>query len=73
MKEFEEADLDEDGNEAQSVENGFRGVFRGFDGLEEMIRTCRYPRIMVQPIAIYRSIKPNKQLQRTRKERAPLS
>tara|TARA_R110000787_G_scaffold257599_1_gene362789 strand:+ start:343 stop:1416 length:1074 start_codon:yes stop_codon:yes gene_type:complete len=65
MKEFEEADLDEDGNEAQSVENGFRGVFRGFDGLEEMIRTCRYPRIMVQPIAIYRAIKPNKALQRT--------
>lgn len=65
MKEFEEADLNEDGNEAQSVENGFRGVFRGFDGLEEMIRTCRYPRIMVQPIAIYRAIKPNKTLQRT--------
>ncbi|MGH1461112.1 MAG: DUF6414 family protein [Neptuniibacter sp.] len=65
MKEFEEADLDEDGNEAQSFESAFRGVFRGFDGLEEMIRTCRYPRIMVQPIAIYRAIKPNKELQRT--------
>ena len=60
-----EANLEEDGNEAQSVESGFRGVFRGFDGLEEMIRTCRYPRIMVQPIAIYRSVKPNKALQRT--------
>jgi hypothetical protein len=66
MKEFEETDLEEDGNESQSVESGFRGVFRGFDGLEEMIRTCRYPRIMVQPIAIYRAIKPNKTLQRTR-------
>ncbi|AFT67370.1 hypothetical protein [Cycloclasticus sp. P1] len=65
MKEFDEANLEEDGNEAQSVESGFRGVFRGFDGLEEMIRTCRYPRIMVQPIAIYRSVKPNKALQRT--------
>jgi hypothetical protein len=65
MKEFEDTDLDEDGNEAQSFERGFRGVFRGFDGLEEMIRTCRYPRIMVQPIAIYRAIKPNKALQRT--------
>ena len=45
-------DVFEFGNEAQSVESGFRGVFRGFGGLEEMIRTCRYPRIMVQPIAI---------------------
>lgn len=65
MKEFESENLDEDGNESQSFENGFRGVFRGFDGLEEMIRTCRYPRIMVQPIAIYRAIRPNKALQRT--------
>lgn len=65
MKEFESEDLDEEGNEHLSVENGFRGVFRGFDGLEKMIRTCRYPRIMVQPIAIYRAIKPNKALQRT--------
>jgi len=65
MKEFEEVNLEEDGNEAQSVESGFRGVFRGFDGLEEMIRTCRYPRIMVQPIAIYRAVKPNMALQRT--------
>jgi len=65
MKEIEDKDLDEDGNESQSFENGFRGVFRGFDDLEEMIRTCRYPRIMVQPIAIYRAIKPNKALQRS--------
>ncbi|MEO3681488.1 hypothetical protein ABHN84_04185 [Shewanella vesiculosa] len=64
MKEFDDVELDEEGNEAQSFENGFRGVFRGFDGLEEMIRTCRYPRIMVQPIAVYRAIKPNKALKR---------
>ncbi|MGY3871061.1 DUF6414 family protein [Aeromonas crassostreae] len=64
MKEFGDEELGEEGNEAQSFENGFRGVFRGFDGLEEMIRTCRYPRIMVQPIAVYRAIKPNKALKR---------
>lgn len=64
MREFDNPDLEEEGNEAQSFENGFRGVFRGFDGLEGMIRTCRYPRIMVQPIAIYRAVKPNKALQR---------
>jgi hypothetical protein len=65
MREFDHPNLEEEGNEAQSFEKGFRGVFRGFDGLEGMIRTCRYPRIMVQPIAIYRAIKPNKALQRT--------
>lgn len=64
MKEFDGEDLNEEGNEHLSVENGFRGMFRGFDGLEAMIRTCRYPRIMVQPIAIYRAIKPNKALER---------
>lgn len=64
LKEFDTELIGSEGNEALSVENGFRGVFRGFDGLEAMIRTCRYPRIMVQPIAIYRSIKPNKKFQR---------
>ena len=60
MGEFEK--LDDSLTESQSVEKAFRGVFRGFDGLEEMIRTCRYPCIMVQPIAIYRSLKPNDNL-----------
>lgn len=62
MKEFLKANLNEPGNEHIAVESGFRGVFRGSDGLEEMMRTCRYPRIMVQPIAIYRSVKPNSKL-----------
>jgi len=66
MKEFERIDTGEGKNKEESFENGFRGVFRGFDGLEEMIRTCRYPRIMVQPIAIYRAIEPNPALQRAR-------
>lgn len=64
MEEFDCEDLDEEGNEHLSVESAFRGMFRGFDGLEAMIRTCRYPRIMLQPIAIYRAIKPNKALKR---------
>lgn len=62
MKEFLKANLNELGDEHIAVESGFRGVFRGSDGLEEMMRTCRYPRIMVQPIAIYRSVKPNSKL-----------
>lgn len=65
MEEFDNEEIEKEGNEHLSVESGFRGVFRGFDGLEKMIRTCRHPRIMVQPIAIYRAIKPNKALQRT--------
>lgn len=49
----------------ESVEQGFRGVFRGFDGLEQMIRTCRYPRVLVHPLTVYRSVAPNPALKRT--------
>lgn len=68
LKEFDDDELNQEGNEHLSVENAFRGVFRGFDGLEAMIRTCRYPRIMVQPIAIYRSISPNLNFRRSDKD-----
>ena len=37
----------------ESVENAFRGLFRGFDGLEQMIRTSRFPRVLVQPLTVY--------------------
>lgn len=47
---------------AESVERGFRGVFRGFDGMEQMIRTCRFPRVLVQPLIMYRSVEPNAEL-----------
>lgn len=50
---------------AESVERGFRGVFRGFDGMEQMIRTCRFPRVLVQPLIVYRSVEPNSALQGT--------
>jgi hypothetical protein len=49
----------------ESVERGFRGVFRGFDGLEQMIRTCRFPRVLVHPLTVYRSVAPNPAFQRT--------
>jgi hypothetical protein len=55
----------EEGKERLVVENAFRSLFRGFDGFEDMIRTCRYPRIMVYPIAVYRAVKPNPSLHRT--------
>jgi hypothetical protein len=40
----------------ESIENVFRGMFRGFDGIEQMIRTCRFPRVLVQPLMVYRSV-----------------
>lgn len=49
----------------ESVENAFRGMFRGFDGMETMVRTSRYPRILVHPILVYRETSPNKALQQT--------
>lgn len=49
----------------ESVEHGFRGLFRGFDGLEQMVRTCRFPRVLVQPIVVYRSVEPNRTLNQT--------
>ncbi len=40
----------------ESIEKAFRGVFRGFDGIDQMIRTCRFPRVLVQPLTVYRSV-----------------
>jgi len=61
LQEFEKEEL----ADYESVENAFRGMFRGFDGIEAMVRTCRYPRVLVHPILIYRETLPNKALQRT--------
>jgi hypothetical protein len=46
-------------------EKAIRGMFRGFDGLEQMIRTSRFPRVLVYPLTVYRSVQPNPSLQRT--------
>ncbi|KMM74140.1 hypothetical protein ACP93_18095 [Xanthomonas sp. NCPPB 1128] len=48
--------------ESEVFEAGFRRLFRGFDGLEAMIRTAHYPRILVYPIVVYREVSPNNQL-----------
>jgi hypothetical protein len=42
---------------AQALEAGFRAVFRGFEGMEELVRFSRYPRITVYPLAVYRAIR----------------
>ena len=62
LQEFEKDDLED----YESIENAFRGLFRGFEGFEAMVRTCRYPRVMVHPILIYRQASPNKALQHNR-------
>jgi hypothetical protein len=59
LAEFEKTEL----ADYESVENAFRGMFRGFDGFEQMIRTSRYPRILVHPLMVYRSVAPNPSLQ----------
>mgnify|MGYP000001339143 CR=1 FL=1 len=40
----------------ETVERGFRSVFRGFDGFEQMVRTCRHPRVLVHPLLVYREL-----------------
>ena len=60
LEEFEQDELDD----SEKVECAFRAVFRAFDGMEQMIRTCRFPRVLVQPLVVYRSVEPNLLLQR---------
>lgn len=52
LEEFERENL----KDSESVEAGFRRLFRGFDGLEAMIRTVHYPRVLVYPILVYREV-----------------
>lgn len=60
LAEFDRSDLGAD----ESIESAFRGVFRGFDGIEAMVRTARFPRILVQPLTVYREVAPNLSLKR---------
>ena len=50
LQEFDKEKLDDD----ESIESAFRGMFKGFEGFEALIRTCRYPRVLVHPILVYR-------------------
>lgn len=61
LQEFNKEEL----KDYETVENAFRGIFRGFDGIEAMVRTCRYPRVLVHPVLVYRQTSPNQLLQRT--------
>ena len=61
LQEFDKENL----ADYERVEKAFRGMFRGFDGIEAMVRTCRYPRVLVHPILVYRQSSSNAALQRT--------
>jgi hypothetical protein len=52
LAEFEKDNL----TDYEAIESAFRGVFRGFDGMEQNVRTSRFPRILVQPLTVYRSV-----------------
>ena len=56
LQEFDKEELDD----YESIENAFRGLFKGFEGFEALIRTCRYPRVLVHPILVYRETSPYK-------------
>lgn len=44
----------EENEESIVFERAFRGVFRGFEGFEQFVRYSSYPRITVNPLAVYR-------------------
>ena len=43
----------------QTFEKGSREVFKSIDALEKLTRACHFPRVMVQPLLVYRSFAPN--------------
>ncbi len=53
-----EFDRDELAN-PQSLEKAHREALGSLDVLEQLARSCRFPRVMVQPLMLYRSVKPN--------------
>lgn len=56
LKEF---DKDVEQTPEEIFERAFRGVFKGFEGLESFVRYSRYPNVTISPIAVYRNIKRN--------------
>jgi len=58
MSEFQlESSQDFGNDDLREFEKGFRGVFRGFQGFENMVRYSRYPNLTIYPIAVYRDIR----------------
>ncbi len=43
----------------QTLEKSNREVLKSIQSLENLARTCQFPRVMVQPLLVYRSFAPN--------------
>lgn len=56
MREFEEQGQ-EPMSAHMSFEKGLRDVFRGLEGLEQLVRFSRFPNVTVYPLAVYRTIR----------------
>lgn len=56
MREFEEQGQ-ESMSADMSFEKGLRDVFRGLEGLEQLVRFSRFPNVTVYPLAVYRTIR----------------
>ncbi|MFC1650706.1 hypothetical protein ACFL2X_03980, partial [Candidatus Latescibacterota bacterium] len=60
MKEFKNHESEDERDDPVGFESAFRGIFRGFDGLEKLITFSRYPNLFIYPLAIFRDIFPKK-------------
>jgi hypothetical protein len=56
MKEYEGQVAEGQTNDPIAFEKALRGVFRGFDGIERLIKFDRYPSVTVYPLAVFRDI-----------------
>jgi hypothetical protein len=54
---LQEFSKDHDQKPEEIFERAFRGVFKGFEGLESFVRYSRYPNVTITPLAVYRNIK----------------
>lgn len=60
MVEFQNHIPKDEKDDPKGFESAFRGLFRGFDGLDNLSKFERYPNITIYPLAIFRDIYPNK-------------
>lgn len=55
MAEFDREEL----TNPQALDKAHRDALGRLDVLEQLARNCRFPKVMVQPLLLYRSVKPN--------------
>ena len=55
LKEFDRETL----SNSQTFEKGSSEALKSINALEQLTRTCHFPRVMVQPLMVYRSFAPN--------------